>query len=106
MLFLVLVLFGLSIITFTLSHLVPADPARMIAGPRASKAAVDKIREQYGLNDPVVTQYVNYVEAVVQLDFGTSFSTRKPVRSDLQRYLPATIELGLYAFLLSTMIGI
>lgn len=106
LLFLVLVLFGLSLITFTLSHLVPADPARMIAGPRASKSAVQKIREQYGLDDPVVTQYVHYVEGVVQLDFGTSFSTRKPVRSDLQRYLPATIELSLYAFLLATVIGV
>lgn len=106
LLFLVLVLFGLSVITFTLSHLVPADPARMIAGPRASKASVEKIREQYGLNDPVVVQYVNYVKGVLRLDFGTSFTTRKPVRDDLSRYLPATIELGLYAFLLSTLIGV
>lgn len=104
--FLVFVLFGLSIITFTLSHLVPADPARMIAGPRASKAAVEKIRDDYGLNDPLPVQYVNYVKGVVQLDFGTSFSSRRPVNEDLGRYLPATIELGLYAFLIATIIGI
>lgn len=106
MLFLVLVLFGLSIITFTLSHLVPADPARMIAGPRASPSSVEKIRKQYGLDDPVPVQYVNYVKGVLQLDFGTSFSSRKPVRDDLERYLPATIELGLYAFLLATVVGV
>ena len=81
--FLILVLFGLSIITFTLSHLVPADPARMIAGPRASKATVEKIREDYGLNDPLPVQYVNYVKGVVRLDFGTSFSSRRPVSEDL-----------------------
>jgi peptide/nickel transport system permease protein len=104
--FLVFVLFGLSLITFALSHLVPADPARMIAGPRASKSSVEKVREEYGLNDPVWKQYVNYVEGVAHLDFGRSFTSRKPVRDDLQRYLPATIELGLYAFILSTIIGI
>jgi peptide/nickel transport system permease protein len=104
--FLILVLFGLSLITFTLSHLVPADPARMIAGPRASKSAVEKIREDYGLNDPLPVQYVDYVKGVVQLDFGTSFSSRRPVSEDLSRYLPATIELGLYAFLIATVIGV
>lgn len=106
LLFLVLVLFGLSLITFTLSRLVPADPARMIAGPRASKATVEKIRHQYGLDDPAPVQYVNYIKGVVQLDFGTSFASRKPVRDDLGKYLPATIELGLYAFLLATIIGV
>ncbi len=106
LIFLVFVLVGLSLITFTLSHLVPADPARMIAGPRASKSAVEKIRKDYGLDKPVPIQYINYVKGVVQLDFGKSFSSRKPVREDLKRYLPATIELGLYAFLIATAVGI
>lgn len=106
LLFLILVLFGLSVITFTLSHVVPSDPARMMAGPRANQTTINKIREQYGLNDPVVSQYFHYVVGVMHLDFGTSFSSRKPVRADLGRYLPATIELGFYAFLLSTIIGI
>ncbi len=79
MFFLILVLFGLSLITFALSHMVPADPARMIAGPRASKSAVEKIREDYGLNDPLPVQYIDYVKGVIQLDFGTSFSSRRPV---------------------------
>lgn len=106
MFFLILVLFGLSLITFALSHMVPADPARMIAGPRASKSAVEKIREDYGLNDPLPVQYIDYVKGVIQLDFGTSFSSRRPVSEDLARYLPATIELGLYAFLIATTVGI
>lgn len=106
MFFLVFVLFGLSLITFALSHLVPADPARMIAGPRASRSSVEKVREEYGLNDPVWRQYVDYVDGVFHLDFGQSFTSRKPVKDDLKRYLPATIELGLYAFILSTIVGI
>jgi len=106
LLFLVLVLFGLSIVTFSLSHIVPGDPARLMAGPRASRSAVDKIREQYGLNDPLPVQYINYVKGVVRLDFGDSFTSRRPVKTDLQRYLPATAELAIFAFLLSTIIGV
>jgi len=103
---LVFVLFGLSIVTFSLSHLVPGDPARLMAGPRASKSAVDKIRKKYGLDDPVPVQYVNYVKGVMQGDFGDSFTTRRPVSQDIKKYLPATIELGLAAFIISTVIGI
>ncbi len=106
LLFLVLVLFGLSLVTFTLSHVVPGDPARLMAGPRASKSAVDKIRERYGLNDPLPEQYVDYVAGVLRLDLGDSFTSRRPVKEDLQRYLPATVELGLFAFVLATLVGV
>ena len=106
LIFLVFVLFGLSLITFGLSHIVPGDPARLMAGPRASKSAVAKIREKYGLADPLPVQYVNYVQGIFRGDLGTSFTTRRPVLDDIKRYLPATIELGLVAFTLSTLIGI
>ena len=104
--FLIFVLFGLSIVTFSLSHIVPGDPARLMAGPRASKSAVDKIREKYGLNDPVPVQYVNYVKGVLQGDLGDSFTSRRPVSQDLKKYLPATLELGFAAFVLSTLVGV
>lgn len=106
LIFLVFVLFGLSLITFGLSHIVPGDPARLMAGPRASRGAVDKIREKYGLNDPLPQQYVGYVGNLAQGDLGMSFTTRRPVLEDLKRYLPATLELGLVAFILSTAVGI
>src|SRR3954451_24661822 len=106
LIFLVFVLFGLSLITFGLSHIVPGDPARLMAGPRASKSAVEKLREKYGLNDPLPVQYVSYVKGLARGDLGTSFTTRRPVLDDLRRYLPATLELGLIAFVLSTLIGI
>lgn len=99
-------MFGLSLITFTLSRVIPADPARMMLGPRASKAQVDKQREALGLNDPYPEQYYNYVKNALHGDFGMSTSTRHEVSYDLRRYLPATIEMGLYAFILSTVIGI
>ncbi len=106
LIFLVFVLFGLSLVTFGLSHVIPGDPARLMAGPRASKSAVAKIREQYGLDDPLPQQYLHYVQGLAQGDLGTSFTTRRPVVEDLKRYLPATIELGAIAFVLSTIIGI
>jgi peptide/nickel transport system permease protein len=90
LIFLIFVLFGLSLITFGLSHIIPGDPARLMAGPRAGKSAVEKIREQYGLNDPLPTQYVTYVRNLARGDLGTSFTTRRPVSDDLKRYLPAT----------------
>ncbi|MDQ2682666.1 MAG: ABC transporter permease [Chloroflexota bacterium] len=106
LLFLLLVMFGLSLITFTISRIIPADPARMMLGPRASKAQVDKQRERLGLNDPYPEQYVNYVWGVLHFDFGTSTSTRREVAEDLKRYLPGTLEVGLYAFILATILGI
>ncbi len=106
LIFLVFVLFGLSLITFGLSHVVPGDPARLMAGPRASKSAVAKIREKYGLDDPLPQQYVAYLQGLTRGDLGTSFTTRRPVSEDLKRYLPATIELGAVAFVISTLVGI
>jgi len=106
LLFLVVVLFGLSLITFTISRIIPADPARMMLGPRASKAQVDRQREAMGLNDPYPKQYVDYAWGVLHGDFGKSTSTRRDVSSDLRRYLPGTLEMGLYAFIISTVLGV
>jgi len=106
LIFLFFVLFGLSLITFGLSRVIPGDPARLVAGPRASAESVELIRERYKLNDPLINQYVDYISGVVTLDFGESTSTRRPVASDLKQYLPATIELTLFAFVLSVVIGL
>ncbi|CAA9533956.1 MAG: ABC transporter, permease protein 1 (cluster 5, nickel/peptides/opines) [uncultured Thermomicrobiales bacterium] len=104
--FLIFVLIGLSVITFVLSRVVAGDPARVIAGPRASRAQVERIRELRGFDDPLPVQYVAYVRDLARLDFGESAATKNPVREDLGRYLPATLELAFYAFLLSTVLGV
>jgi len=72
LLFLVLVMFGLSVITFSISRIIPADPARLMLGPRASRQHVDKQREKLGLNDPYTKQYVDYVWDAIHGDFGLS----------------------------------
>ena len=72
MIMLIFVVFGVSLITFTISNVIPGDAARMIVGQRASQETYEKVREQMGLNDPVFTQYFNYVKGLFKGDFGTS----------------------------------
>jgi peptide/nickel transport system permease protein len=100
------VLVALSAITFTLMRLVPSDPARNIAGPRASPAAVQKVREDYGLDKPVLNQYATFMRGIVKLDFGTSLVSRRPVSDDLKRYLPATLELAVLSLGFALVFGV
>ena len=102
----IFVLIGLSLITFTLSHVVAADPARLIAGPRASAETVAIIRKQYGLDRPLDEQYVTYMKGLLTLNFGVSLTTLRPVRMDLARYFPATVELSLAALVFSIVVGV
>ena len=104
--FLVLVLLGLSLITFTLSHVVPSDPARLFAGPRASEESVRTIRHQLGYDQPLPQQYATYLGNLAHLDFGPSTSSHRAVGEDLKDYLPATIELSLAAIVFILLIGI
>jgi peptide/nickel transport system permease protein len=104
--FLVFVLIALSMITFALTHVVPRDSARLIAGPRASQAELELIRAQYGLDQPLYRQYLNYMSGVVRFDFGQSMTSRRPVSEDLKRYLPASAELALYAILIAISLGV
>lgn len=103
---LLLVVFGVSLITFTISHLIPGDPARLIAGDRASDALVAGIRHQLGLDLPLYQQYGRYVLDLVQGDLGTSIRTNRPVLEDLQALFPATLELALVALFLAILVGV
>lgn len=100
------VLVGMSVITFSLTHLVPGNPARLLAGPHASKAEVDALAHQFGLDLPVPEQYVVYVQKLLHGDLGMSLTDRRPVVVDLAQFLPATIELTLVALVLTVAIGI
>jgi peptide/nickel transport system permease protein len=102
----VFVLLGISLITFLLSHIVPADPARLFAGPRASAETIRLIRHQYGLDQPVWQQYVHYVGNLLHGDFGYSLFSHRNVSDDLSDYLPATVELTLVALLFILVVGI
>lgn len=100
------VMIGISIITFGISHLVPADPAIVALGDHATDAQIEAFREKYGLNKPVPEQYRIYATNLLRGDLGTSLRTRRPVADDLRNFFPATFELSLTALLLSILIGI
>lgn len=102
----VAVMIGISIITFGLSHLVPADPAIAALGDHAKDEQIEAFREKYGLNKPVPEQYWIYVTGILRGDLGISLRTRRPVAEDLRNFFPATFELSLTALILSILIGI
>ena len=103
---LVVVMFGVSIITFAVSHLVPADPAVVALGDHATDEQIAEFRAEYGLDQPLTTQYFVYVDGLLHGDLGRSIRTRRPVIDDLKDFVPATIELSLAALLVALVIGI
>ena len=104
--FMVFVLWGITLVTFFLSRVVPGDPARLLAGPQASPAEVAHIARFYGLDDPLIVQYGRYLRNLLHGDLGFSFVTRRNVRTDIATFLPATIELAGYALLLGFVLAL
>lgn len=103
---LVIVLLGVSVITFSLAQLVPIDPAATALGSNAREEQIAAYRAELGLDRPAVVQYFSYIGRVLQGDLGNSIRTRRPVIDDLRDYLPATIELSLAAMTVAVCIGI
>jgi len=103
---LALMLLGLLTLLFAITHVAPGDPARLVAGPNATADMVDTIRREYGLDQPLLTQYGHYVAGVLKGDLGRSIVSTKPVLDELARALPATLELVLVAMGLGVLIGV
>ena len=103
---LIAVIAGVTVITFAISHMIPGDPAQMLAGPRAAPEAVAKIRTDLGLDQPLAVQYARYVGDLLQGDLGTSIVTGRAVAQDLAQVFPATIELIVAALLIAVSLGI
>lgn len=103
---LLLVMIGVCVITFVISHLIPGDPARLLAGDRASDEMVRQIRHQLGLDLPLWQQFIHYVNDLLHGDLGTSIRTGRPVLADIRLFFPATLELALCALLLALLIGV
>jgi peptide/nickel transport system permease protein len=101
-----LVVFGVMVITFIVSHVVPNDPARLYAGAKARPEQLEAVREQLRLNDPLPQQFVRYAGNLARGNLGESFKTRRAISEDLKTFFPATMELVLYATLLALVIGI
>jgi peptide/nickel transport system permease protein len=100
------ILIGITIVTFGLTFLIPADPVRMIAGRNASAQTVENIRQQLGLDRSVPEQYARYVMRLAQGDLGRSYVQKTQVSDLVRSRLPATLLLMAGAIFFELLIGI
>jgi peptide/nickel transport system permease protein len=103
---LIFVLFGVSLFTFSISHIIPADPARQAAGPHATPEQVQLLRHKLGLDRSLPEQYEMYMLGLFHGDLGYSLYSRRPVVEDIKDYFPATVELAVTAMLFCLLFGI
>ena len=102
----VLILLGVSLITFFLLFVLPADPVRQIAGRSATPETVANIRTQLGLDQPFAVQYARYLGALVQGDMGRSYLQKSPVASLIAARMPATLLLMVAAIACELILGL
>lgn len=100
---LVIVLFGVSVITFVMLYVIPGDPARMLAGKNATEEKIQAIREQKGLDEPLYVQYGVWISGVLQGDLGQSFYLQEDVGQMIRENAPNTIQLALAAVLIELL---
>lgn len=101
-----LIFLTITVITFVLSRVIPANPAVFVAGYGASQAQVAEIGRQLGLDQPLPVQYERYMVGLAHLDLGKSIRTGRPVGTDLKAYLPATTELITISFVVYLLIAL
>lgn len=102
----VLILLGVSFITFFLLYVLPADPVRQIAGRSATAATVENIRQQLGLDQPFIVQYGRYLAGLVQGDLGRSYLQKTEVAELIASRLPATLQLMLAGIAAELVLGL
>lgn len=102
----VFVLFGLVVVTFTISRLIPTDPARLIAGDFASEDVVEQIRVELGFDKSLFEQFWIYLTDLLKGDLGTSITSGQSVLHDIATYAPATIELAIFSMAIAVIGGI
>lgn len=100
------VLLGVSTVVFIVLQLTPGDPARLILGDFATREAVEALRIEMGLDQPVHVQYGRYLGDLVQGDLGRSITQRQPVLTLIGQRLGATMELAVLAIIVATIIGV
>lgn len=102
----VFVLLGVVTVAFLITNLIPADPARMLAGRQASEETVAGIRSQLGLDKPLYVQYGRYVGGLARGDLGRSYQQRTDIRTLLLSRLPATLQLTVGGIFFELLFGI
>lgn len=100
------VIIGLSLLVFLVLKMTPGDPARVVAGAEADEATVEQIREDLGLNKPVLQQYLDYMLGLLHRDMGNSYTTGKPVIDEIRARMPTTFILAFAGVAVAVVIGI
>jgi ABC-type dipeptide/oligopeptide/nickel transport system permease component len=106
LLWVVVVLFFVSLLTFLLAYAVPADPAKAVAGTHATPEVLARIRHDLGLDKPIYEQYGLYLWHLVHANFGYSFQTQLPVMTAILQRFPATVMIALFGIFFELLIGI
>ena len=101
----VLLLLGVTFITFSLTRALPGDPALALVGQRASPEVIAAIRKQIGADRPFIVQYLDYVRMLSRGQMGRSYSTRKEVLKEIEVKFPNTLKLALAAMLMAVPLG-
>jgi peptide/nickel transport system permease protein len=102
----VIVLWGVSLVTFILMNVVPGDPVLLMLEKRATPETVERIRHEMGLDKPKTTQYFNFISNAVRLDLGRSYFTKEPVMTALTRRFGVTLRLASSAYAIALFLGI
>jgi peptide/nickel transport system permease protein len=105
-LLLIPILFGVSIITFMMIHLVPGDPVQIMLGHSPSGTDVAALRHQLGLDQPLPVQYGNYIVNALHGNLGTSIRSGRPVVAEIGDRFPATLQLTLSAMVIAVVLGV
>jgi len=101
-----LIVFLVSVFSFSLMHLLPGDPARIALGQDASQEDVDALRAKMNLDKPIITQYYLWISGMLRGDFGDSIVYNRPVRDIIVQRLPKTVSIGVPALIISVVLGI
>lgn len=99
-------LIGVSILVFSMLHLIPGDPALAILGEHANKSNLESFRKDMGLDKPLLEQYFSFVGKALSGDFGRSFKTKQPVIDEFKERFGATLELSFVAMFFAVVFGI
>jgi len=102
----VFVLFGVTVLTFGLIHLIPGDPAFLLLGDRATEAKAAELRVQLGLDQPLPVQYWKFISGIPRGSFGTSILYRQPVGDLVFRRVPVSFFVAVYAMALTALITV
>ncbi len=105
LLLLIPVLWGVATLVFLLLHFIPGDPVDLMLGDSALGTDRETLRDQLGLNDPLIVQYLRYFGDLLQGDWGTSLFSKKPVFEEIMERVPATMELMLGAMVVTILLA-